>query len=215
MKTYLNILLVGLGISFGFAQDSPTRSIPVERQGTSSLPVPSPQTSIPSTTSSNPFFKSKVRTSNLPSEEKETFSMKTGNDLLTAGDYIQKKWTEDKKISEEYRKDQKLGEFKTGGVYVELLCRDYQYVDGDRVRIYVNGKMVESSIELQANYTPILVNLEMGINTIEIEALNQGSSGPNTAAFKVYGNKGELITSNEWNLLTGAKASVVFFKEKS
>ncbi len=215
MKTYLNILLVGLGISFGFAQDSPTRSIPVERQGTSSLPVPSPQTSIPSTTSSNPFFKSKVRTSNLPSEEKETFSMKTGNDLLTAGDYIQKKWTEDKKISEEYRKDQKLGEFKTGGVYVELLCRDYQYVDGDRVRIYVNGKMVESSIELQANYTPILVNLEMGINTIEIEALNQGSSGPNTAAFKVYGDKGELITSNEWNLLTGAKASVVFFKEKS
>ncbi len=215
MKTYLNILMIGLGISFGYAQDSPTRSIPIEKAGNSSLPVPTTESTIPSTKSANPFFKSKVRTSSLPSEEKETFSMKTGNDLLTAGDFIEKKWTEDKRISEEYRKDQKLGDFKTGGNYVEILCRDYQYVDGDRVRVYVNGKMVESSIELQANYTPILVNLEIGINTIEIEALNQGSSGPNTAAFKVYGDQGELITSNEWNLLTGAKASVIFVKEKS
>ena len=215
MKLYLNILMIGLGITVGFAQDAPTRSIPIEKSGNSSLPVPSPQTPIPSTTSANPFFKSKVRTSSLPSEEKETFSMKTGNDLLSAGDYIEKKWTEDKRISEEFRKDQKLGDFKTGGNYVEILCRDYQFVDGDRVRVYVNGKMVESSIELQANYTPILVNLEMGINTIEIEALNQGASGPNTAAFKVYGDQGELITSNEWNLLTGAKASVVFVKEKN
>lgn len=213
MKTYLSILFIGLGLSMGFSQDSPTKSIPVERAGNTSLPIPNEQTAIPSTKSSNPFFKSKVRTSSLPSEEKEAFSMKTGNDLLTAGDFIEKKWTEDKKISEEYRKDQYLGDFKTKGSYVEVLCRDYQYVDGDKVRVYVNGKMIESVVLLQANYTPILVHLESGFNTIEIEALNQGSSGPNTAAFKIYGDQGELITSNEWNLLTGAKASVIFVKQ--
>ncbi|HSM63622.1 MAG TPA: hypothetical protein VK833_06770 [Gillisia sp.] len=213
MKTYLSILFIGLGLSMGFSQDSPTKSIPVERTGNTSLPIPNEQTAIPSTSSSNPFFKSKVRTSNLPSEEKETFSMKTGNDLLTAGDFIEKKWTEDKRISEEYRKDQYLGDFKTKGGYVEVLCRDYQYVDGDKVRVYVNGKIIESLVLLQANYTPILVHLESGFNTIEIEALNQGSSGPNTAAFKIYGDQGELITSNEWNLLTGAKASVIIVKQ--
>ena len=213
MKKYLLILLIGVGTSVGFAQDAPMKSIPVEKSGNSSLPIPNQKSTIPSTNSSNPFFKSKVRTSSLPSEEKETFSMRTGNDLLTAGDFIEKKWTEDKKISEEYRKDQYLGDFKTKGSYVELLCRDYQYVDGDKVRVYVNGKMIASVVLLQANYTPILVHLENGFNTIEIEALNQGSSGPNTAAFKVYGDQGELITSNEWNLLTGAKASVIFVKQ--
>lgn len=195
-----------------FSQEAPIKSMPVERAGTS-FPPPSEGSVIPSRKPNNPFFKANERTSNLPSEKKENFSMKTGNDLLTAGDFIEKKWTEDKKASEEYRKDQYLGDFKTKGSYVEVLCRDYQYVDGDKVRVYVNGKMIESIIELQANYTPILVKLESGFNTIEIEALNQGSSGPNTAAFKIYGDQGELITSNEWNLLTGAKASVIFVKE--
>ncbi|RKS53029.1 hypothetical protein BC962_1274 [Gillisia mitskevichiae] len=212
MKIYIVFLIVVISSSLGFSQEAPIKSTPIERAGTS-FPPPTESSSIPARKSTNPFFKTKERTSNLPSEEKETFSMKTGNDLLTAGDFIEKKWTEDKRISEEYRKDQYLGDFKTKGSYVEVLCRDYQFVDGDKVRVYVNGKMIESVIELQANYTPILVKLDSGFNTIEIEALNQGSSGPNTAAFKIYGDQGELITTNEWNLLTGAKASVIVVKQ--
>ncbi len=212
MKISFIFFLLVISSGLGFSQEVPVRSTPIERAGTS-FPPPTEGSSIPSRESTNPFFKSKERASNLPSEKKETFSMKTGNDLLTAGDFIEKKWTEDKRISEEYRKDQYLGDFKTGGSYVEVLCRDYQYVDGDKVRVYVNGKMIESVILLHANYTPILVKLESGLNNIEIEALNQGSSGPNTAAFKIYGDQGELITTNEWNLLTGAKASVIIVKE--
>ena len=212
MKLSLILFIFVFVSTVMFSQETPVKSTPIERAGTS-FPPPSEGSAIPARKSTNPFFKAKERTSNLPSEKKETFSMKTGNDLLTAGDFIEKKWTEDKRISEEYRKDQYLGDFKTKGSYVEVLCRDYQYVDGDKVRVYVNGKMIESVIELQANYTPILVKLESGFNTIEIEALNQGSSGPNTAAFKIYGDQGELITSNEWNLLTGAKASVIFVKQ--
>ncbi|WP_029331244.1 hypothetical protein [Gillisia marina] len=212
MKLPVILFIFMLGSTLVFSQETPVKSTPIERAGTS-FPPPSEGSAIPARKSTNPFFKAKERTSNLPSEKKETFSMRTDNDLLTAGDFIEKKWTEDKRISEEFRKDQYLGDFKTKGSYVEVLCRDYQYVDGDKVRVYVNGKMIESVIELQANYTPILVKLESGFNTIEIEALNQGSSGPNTAAFKIYGDQGELITSNEWNLLTGAKASVIFVKQ--
>lgn len=183
---------------------------------------------IPSSTK-KPVFE-KPMNSGLPSillreTPKEDFKYKDGDptknkpidirskdDLLTAGDFIENKWSEDKKAKEEFGEDQYLGDFKTKGDFVELYCRDYQYVDGDKVRVYVNGKMVKSSITLMANYTPILIDLESGFNTVEIEALNQGSSGPNTAAFKVFDVNGDIVTSNEWNLLTGAKASFIVLK---
>ncbi len=138
--------------------------------------------------------------------------MRTKSDLLTAGDFLNKKWAEDNKVKSEYGEGQNLGNFMTKGTFVEIYCRDSQYVDGDRVRVFVNGKMVNSDVSLHADYTPILVVLEKGFNTIEIEALNQGSSGPNTAAFKVFDEAGKIITSNEWNLLTGAKASMIVVK---
>ena len=52
-----------------------------------------------------------------------------------------------------------------------------------------------------------------GFNKIDFLALNQGESGPNTAAFTVYDENGIMITSNEWNLLTGVKASIVVLRE--
>ena len=139
--------------------------------------------------------------------------MRTDNGLKTAGDFIEKKWTEDAAAKEGYKENQYLGDYKTSGKFVEVYCRDYQYVDGDRVRITVNGKLVVNSLELGGSFTPILVTLEKGFNTIEFEALNQGASGPNTAALKVLGELGELISTSEWNLLTGAKASMIVVKE--
>jgi len=56
--------------------------------------------------------------------------------------------------------------------------------------------------------------LEIGINKIAFKALNQGTSGPNTAAFKVFNDAGMLLSSNEWNLATGAKATIVIAKDK-
>jgi hypothetical protein len=45
-------------------------------------------------------------------------------------------------------------------------------------------------------------------------ALNQGDSGPNTAEFVIYDDKGRVVSSKEWNLLTGVKARIVFINEK-
>lgn len=138
--------------------------------------------------------------------------MMTKQELLTAGDFIEKKWAEDEKAKSEYGEGQNLGNFVTKGKFVEIYCRDHQYVDGDRVRVLVNGKVVHSDISLGAGYTPILVVLKNGFNTVEIEALNQGSSGPNTAEFIVFDEMGKQITSNQWNLLSGAKASMIVVK---
>lgn len=212
MKLFFLIIISAFFSITTYAQvDIPSIPKPIERSENS--PILIPRDNLPNPASKNPFMGRTQEPTNFPLEKKEELNMRTGNDLLTAGDFIEKKWTEDKKAKEEYANDQYLGDFKTNGNFVEIYCRDYQYVDGDRVRVFVNGKMVHSSILLQANYTPVLVSLESGFNTVEFEALNQGTSGPNTAAFKVIGEDGKMITSSEWNLLTGAKASLIIVKE--
>lgn len=181
---------------------------------------------IPSS-SKKPVFERPISSGNpliIPSAPREDFKLKddprkpkpiemvTKKDLLTAGDFLQKKWTEDAQANSDYGKGQDLGSFVTNGPVVELYARDAQHVDGDRVRVYLNGKIIQTDIYLQGNYTPVLVKLENGFNTIEIEALNQGSSGPNTAAFSVFDDSGKLVTSSEWNLLTGARATMIVVK---
>lgn len=145
-------------------------------------------------------------------EPKKIDFRETKHDMLTAGDVVEKKWKKDREIKDSYKEDQYLGDFETTGKFVELYCRDHEYVDGDKVKIYVNGKEIQS-VTLGAGYTPVLVKLEGGFNNIEFEALNQGSSGPNTAELKVLDEDGKLVATKEWNLLTGAKASLIVAKK--
>lgn len=203
MKSKLLILLSFFVCSLGYAQDIPASSKkPVfERPVSSGLP-----SVLLREAPKEDFILKDDPTKPKPLE------MITKKELLSAGDFLEKKWAEDNKIKAEYGQGQNLGSFVTQGKFVEIYARDSQYVDGDRVRIFVNGKMVQADTYLQGDYTPILVVLQPGFNTIEIEALNQGSSGPNTAAFKVFDETGKLVTSNEWNLLTGAKANMIVVK---
>ncbi|UTD16813.1 hypothetical protein HER15_04765 [Tenacibaculum mesophilum] len=110
--------------------------------------------------------------------------------------------------------DQDLGSFSTKSKSVNIICRDYQYPDGDKVTIYINDVPVVSNLILRQRYQSFNIPLDKGINTIKIVALNQGTSGPNTAAFKIYNDAGILISSNEWNLATGAKATIIVAKEQ-
>lgn len=110
--------------------------------------------------------------------------------------------------------DQDLGSFRTTSGSVNIICRDFQYPDGDRVTIYVNDVPVIVNIVLKQHYQKFNIPLNVGINKIAFKALNQGTSGPNTAGFKVFNDAGMLLSSNEWNLATGAKATLVIAKDK-
>jgi hypothetical protein len=110
--------------------------------------------------------------------------------------------------------DQDLGSFRTDSKSVNIICRDFQYPDGDAVTILINDIPVIHNITLKRSYQKFNIPLEIGINKIAFKALNQGTSGPNTAAFKVYNDEGTLLSSNEWNLATGAKATIVIAKDK-
>jgi hypothetical protein len=110
--------------------------------------------------------------------------------------------------------DMYLGDLKTGSKFVGVVVRDHEYVDGDRVRIFANGQVVEHNIMLTGAFKGINLELDKGFNRLEFEALNQGSSGPNTAQVDVYDDKGKLLYSNKWLLSTGSKASMIIVKEE-
>jgi len=109
--------------------------------------------------------------------------------------------------------DMYLGDVKTTSKFVGVVCRDHEYVDGDRVRVYANDMVIEPNIMLTGSFKGINVDLDKGFNRLDFEALNQGSSGPNTAQIDVYDENGKLIYSNKWLLSTGSKASLIVVQE--
>ena len=119
----------------------------------------------------------------------------------------------DGQILEKYKSDSFLGEFKTGTKIISIACRDHEYPDGDLVRIWLNDRIAVDAILLDVDYKEIYLELNEGINKIEIEALNQGTSGPNTAQFTIYDEKKGMITNNKWNLTTGVRAKLIILKQ--
>lgn len=117
-------------------------------------------------------------------------------------------------ILEKFKSDSFLGEFKTSTKIISIACRDHEAPDGDLVRIWLNDKIVVDAILLDVDYKEVYLDLSEGINKIEIEALNQGESGPNTAQFSIYDQRKGMITTNKWNLTTGVKAKLIILKEK-
>jgi hypothetical protein len=109
--------------------------------------------------------------------------------------------------------DMYLGDVKTGGKTVGVVYRDHEYVDGDRVKIYANDAVIEHNVLLTGSFKGINLTLDKGFNRLDFEALNQGTSGPNTAQVDVYDDKGQLIYSNRWLLSTGSKASLIVIQE--
>lgn len=112
-----------------------------------------------------------------------------------------------------YRRNQFLGNFNTTAVTSTIMYRDAAFVDGDKVKVYLNDKVIEPEVLLDGEFKSVKINLEKGINKIDIEALNEGFASPNTAEFKVYDDKGQVISSSEWNVGTGYKAVIVLVKE--
>jgi|688.fasta_scaffold02567_14 hypothetical protein len=116
---------------------------------------------------------------------------------------------------EEYKKDQNFGDFKTESKTVKIICRDHEYVDGDRVMILMNDRTLISDMLLVGDYKSVEVELQEGFNKFEFVALNEGTSSPNTAEFRVIDDKGNNIVGNIWYITQGAKASLVVIKEEA
>jgi hypothetical protein len=146
---------------------------------------------------------------------KSEITMLPKNEFINPGDEIRDKLNKktDRQEGLAYRRNQSLGTYKTTSVSAQVLYRDAQFVDGDLIRVYLNGQVIQSQVYLDSNFKGFEIVLKKGFNKIDFEALNQGDSGPNTAEFKVYDDEKKLVSASEWNLGTGFKATIIIVKE--
>src|SRR6476659_4038384 len=129
-------------------------------------------------------------------------------EFVNPGEQIKEKLNQRESDSDiTFKSDHYFGDFRNNGKFVRFICRDFGEVDGDRVRVYVNDVVVEEEILLEGVFKAVRINLADGFNKIDFKALNQGSSVHNTAEFKMFDDKGNLMSSNQWNLATGNKAT--------
>lgn len=112
-----------------------------------------------------------------------------------------------------YRRNEYLGGFVTKSAVSTVRYRDAAFVDGDKIRVLLNDKVIEPEVLLDGEFKGFKINLVKGINKIDFEALNEGSASPNTAEFQVFDDKGEVIESSQWNVGTGYKAVIILYKE--
>lgn len=109
--------------------------------------------------------------------------------------------------------DQDFGFFSTKENGITILCRDHGAPDGDVVTVYLNNLPIIRELTLENHFRQFSVPLKKGVNTIYFKALNQGSSGPNTAHFMIFNKSEKVIANNLWNLATGAKATLTIIRE--
>ncbi|UZO79823.1 hypothetical protein NBT05_12775 [Aquimarina sp. ERC-38] len=154
----------------------------------------------------------KKKESKYLKEPVRTYDMHLSDGLLKPDfDGTPKRFKKDKSKGA-IRGNQDLGSFEVDSKIVQLVYRDHMAVDGDVIRIFINDDVIRGKVVLGGSYQGFAVYLADGLNKIEIQALNQGDSGPNTAQFKLYDQEGTLITSNIWNLLTGGTATLLITK---
>ena len=110
--------------------------------------------------------------------------------------------------------DSFLGEFVITTIKLNIECRDYGVVDGDIVRIWLNGEMVAPRIDLISGYKHYVLEVKEGPNEIQIEALNTGELFPNTGQFMFLDGNEKLVTNQQWNLNSGYKAIIKIRKIK-
>ena len=126
---------------------------------------------------------------------------------------LNRKESESNKNINKFKSDMFLGEIRNNGEYVSIILRDHEYPDGDLIKVQVNEETIMPAILLTEKAKAFKLNLKSGFNVVDFVALNQGSSGPNTAEIIVYDDDGKLVDTNRWNLATGVKATYIIYKE--
>ncbi|RXR17259.1 hypothetical protein EQG63_10730 [Flavobacterium amnicola] len=213
------ILLVVLLPLIGFSQEGkPIKSIAIP---SADLPKPDikPETTAnaPQYSISKPFepklFKVPPRVYGAPKEESKVSMTPKQSDLNVGKQFaekINKANTPKKEGSEDpkaFRRNQYFGEYKTESATISISYRDFGEIDADRVRIWLDGKVVSDIIELEADTRKVYIGLLMGINHIEIEALNEGVYTPNTGEFGFFDENKQMIAGDKWGLATGFRAT--------
>jgi len=152
------------------------------------------------------------RYSILKNDEQKKSLLEQKTDFKNPGDEFKKKMN--KEINEGSKVDVFFGKFVVNTPTLIIKTRDHMDPDGDKVRIIVDDVVVVLVVNLESTFKTHTIDLKEGDNLLDILALNQGLSGPNTATFALYDGNNNLITTNDWNLNTGLAAKFLIEYKK-
>lgn len=197
--------------------DKPQGGIAIPREKNPQVsPEPSNQDNSPSIFSIKPPKKELDPRFQIGVDKTETSPMIIEKQFADTGENYEDrvKIRQQGESSEAYKGNQFLGEIRTKSEYINSLVADFGLQDGDRIRVWINDHIVISDFVLSNNSSAIQIRLQPGFNKIEFEALNQGTTGPNTADIRIVDDQKNLLNSSQWNLATGFKAKVIIVKEE-
>jgi len=215
-KYYMfRVILFALLFSLNFVSAQIDSGVKVPSFGASGTnAIPPKDKSLDSGINFKPKYKIGEEKDPEPLIQSKSPDMTQDDGLMKAKHDYNPKWLEnDRESKDEYKKSQYFGSFNTKSKKMVIMCRDHEYVDGDRVRILQNEQIIYTDVYLEGSFKVLSIDLKPGLNKIEFIALNQGSSGPNTAEFAVIDETGVQIVKNIWNLNTGIKASLIVVSE--
>ena len=87
---------------------------------------------------------------------------------------------------------------------ITISIHDFGSVDGDRINLFLNSRLIARNIKLTKKRITFTLNLPQRMNVLEVEALNEGTRSPNTASIEIsnviFGRR-----QQEWRLKTGQR----------
>lgn len=141
-------------------------------------------------------FDKKIQKSKKVSQEvKDKISLKRSIDTLTMSTV---------------KADENLNVF-VKNTETTLVIYDAGKVDDDRVQISINGTIILDDYSILRERKRIPIQLEKGTSKIEVLALNEGTSAPNTVKVEIL--DGDHLITTRTSLKTGNKASLTLIKE--
>ena len=75
-------------------------------------------------------------------------------DLVTPTWTIRQIFNEGGVNKSKFSKDFYLGDLETDSDYIIIKCRDHEYVDGDKIRLMLNGSVIHPNITLSSSNNP-------------------------------------------------------------
>lgn len=110
------------------------------------------------------------------------------------------------------KEDAYWGDYNTTSKSLRILYRDYSAIDGDLLRVYVNDDIIQPRVYLTQGYQGFKLDLKEGLNKIDFFAINTGSSGPNTAEYRIVDENNKVISTKVWALAAGVRVTVIVNK---
>lgn len=194
------ILLIGLITK---AQEIPTSS------NRTIEPVPSGN----NTSGSVLFPKTTETKKYVRPSEKPTIDLTQKTDLVDPGIRFQGQKFKSDAPAINFVNDSYLGEYRTGKEVLKMTLWDPRLEDGDRVRIWLNDEILITDMTLLNAAQGFPLILKDGFNKIEIEALNQGYSAPNTSGIVIRDDEGAVMEQKICMINAGVKSLLIVIKE--